>query len=47
MPSPAFVAKDVRNQVVSREQARAAYGVVLTDELEVDQAATEAAREQR
>ena len=41
---PARVAEDVRNEIVSRERAAEAYGVVLTDALEVDEAATAAAR---
>jgi N-methylhydantoinase B/oxoprolinase/acetone carboxylase alpha subunit len=34
------VAEDVRNEYVSRERAADVYGVVLTDGLEVDEAAT-------
>jgi N-methylhydantoinase B len=40
------VAEDVRNGFVSREQASAVYGVVLTDELDVDEAQTTARRAQ-
>lgn len=41
---PERVAQDVRNELVSREQAAEAYGVELTDELELDVRATEARR---
>jgi N-methylhydantoinase B len=43
---PALVAQDVRNGIVSVEQAESAYGVVLTGagELEVDQQATQERR---
>lgn len=44
---PQVVGLDVRNEVVSREAARDAYGVVLTSDLEVDEAATAAARSSR
>ena len=37
---PSRVAEDVRNEIVSRERAAEAYGVVLTDALEVDAEAT-------
>jgi N-methylhydantoinase B len=37
---PELVARDVRNDIVSREQAEDAYGVVLTDALDVDADAT-------
>jgi N-methylhydantoinase B/oxoprolinase/acetone carboxylase alpha subunit len=37
---PRLVATDVRNEIVSRERAAEAYGVVLTDALEVDETAT-------
>jgi N-methylhydantoinase B/oxoprolinase/acetone carboxylase alpha subunit len=43
--SPELVARDVRGGLVSREQAEAAYGVVLTGELEVDAEATARRRE--
>jgi N-methylhydantoinase B/oxoprolinase/acetone carboxylase alpha subunit len=38
------VAEDVRNQIVSRDKAGAVYGVVLTDDLQLDEAATEQRR---
>jgi N-methylhydantoinase B len=38
--TPESVAEDVRNEYVSRERAADVYGVVLTDGLEVDEAAT-------
>jgi N-methylhydantoinase B len=41
---PEAVAEDVRDEKVSREQAAASYGVVLTDDLEVDVEATDARR---
>lgn len=41
---PERVRADVLDDLVGRERAREVYGVVLTDELEVDQAATEALR---
>jgi N-methylhydantoinase B/oxoprolinase/acetone carboxylase alpha subunit len=41
---PVSVARDVRNELVSREAAEREYGVVLTDALEVDTAATQQAR---
>jgi N-methylhydantoinase B len=41
---PALVLRDVRDGLVSREQAADAYGVVLTDALEVDDAATQERR---
>lgn len=41
------VANDVRNEFVSREEARSVYGVVLTDDLEVDRDATETHRRQQ
>ncbi len=41
---PALVARDVRNGLVSAEQARAAYGVALTAEGAVDAEATRALR---
>ena len=37
---PQLVAEDVRNEIVSRQRAAEAYGVVLTDTLEVDESAT-------
>ena len=40
----ALVAADVRNGVVSRESAAADYGVVLTEDGSIDEAATAAAR---
>ena len=43
---PALVAEDVRNEIVSRERAEGAYGVVLTDALEVDEQATQQRRRQ-
>jgi N-methylhydantoinase B len=36
----ALVAEDVRNEIVSREQAEAQYGVILSDDLELDEQAT-------
>jgi N-methylhydantoinase B/oxoprolinase/acetone carboxylase alpha subunit len=36
----ALVAEDVRNEIVSREQAEAQYGVILSDGLELDEQAT-------
>jgi N-methylhydantoinase B len=39
-----FVARDVRYDLVSREQARTGYGVVLTEDLRVDVGATERLR---
>ncbi len=42
--APKLVAADVRNELVSREQAEAVYGVVLTDALEVDEEATASRR---
>jgi N-methylhydantoinase B/oxoprolinase/acetone carboxylase alpha subunit len=41
---PERVAGDVRNELVSREQAEETYGVVLTDALAVDAEATAARR---
>jgi N-methylhydantoinase B/oxoprolinase/acetone carboxylase alpha subunit len=41
---PELVARDVRNEVVSRERARSDYGVVLTDDLQVDLKSTQQAR---
>lgn len=41
---PEAVAKDVRNEIVSVESAKTDYGVVLTDSLDVDEAATSTAR---
>jgi N-methylhydantoinase B/oxoprolinase/acetone carboxylase alpha subunit len=41
------VAEDVRNEIVSREKAEAVYGVVVTDDLELDTAATEQRRAAR
>jgi N-methylhydantoinase B len=43
----ALVARDVRNQVISRDAAQESYGVVLTDDLEVDEQATKVARDGR
>jgi N-methylhydantoinase B len=44
---PAMVLRDVRNELVSREAARADYGVVLTAKpLTVDEPATAALRQQ-
>jgi N-methylhydantoinase B len=43
--APAAVRADVIEEFISRKAARADYGVVLTDDLAVDQAATERARE--
>lgn len=37
---PEAVRQDVLNDLISRERADSVYGVVLTDELEVDEAAT-------
>jgi N-methylhydantoinase B len=37
---PERVARDVRNEFVSRRQAEQAYGVILTDALEIDADAT-------
>lgn len=42
--APAAVARDVRNGFVSRESAELDYGVVLSEDLSVDSAATAAAR---
>ena len=42
---PQAVAADVRNELVSREEAEAAYGVVLTDALQVDADATSRRRQ--
>lgn len=44
---PELVAQDVQDGIVSREAAEAVYGVILTDDLQVDQAATEARRARR
>jgi len=41
---PERVATDVRNEIVSRHAAADAFGVILTDSLEVDKAATRARR---
>lgn len=41
---PELVARDVRNEVVSRERARSDYGVVLTGDLQVDLKSTQQAR---
>jgi N-methylhydantoinase B len=41
---PAKVAEDVREELISREKARELYGVVLTDDLKLDHAATNALR---
>jgi N-methylhydantoinase B len=41
---PAKVAGDVREELISREKARELYGVVLTDDLKLDQAATNTLR---
>lgn len=41
---PERVARDVRNEVVSRERALSDYGVVLTDDLQVDLKSTQQAR---
>jgi N-methylhydantoinase B len=41
---PAAVRVDVEEELVSRASAREDYGVVLRDDLSVDQAATEQAR---
>mgnify|MGYP001554198697 CR=1 FL=1 len=41
---PEEVARDVRRDLVSREQAREGYGVVLGDDFSVDEAATTALR---
>jgi N-methylhydantoinase B len=41
---PELVRSDVRDGLVSREQAAEAYGVVLTDSLEIDRTATEERR---
>lgn len=41
---PAAVAADVRNEMISREQAEAVYGVVVTDDFEADVQATERQR---
>lgn len=41
---PELVAKDVRNEVVSRERAKTVYGVVLTEDLQVDFGETQQAR---
>jgi N-methylhydantoinase B len=45
--SAADVASDVRNEVISRESALRDYGIVLTDDLELDEAATASARSGR
>jgi len=42
--APEDVARDVRRDLVSREQARSGYGVVLAEDFSVDSAATEALR---
>lgn len=42
--SPELVAKDVRDAYLTEDVARVVYGVVLTDAREVDQTATETAR---
>jgi N-methylhydantoinase B len=42
--APALVARDVRYDLVSRELAQRDYAVVLTDDLEVDVAATQKVR---
>lgn len=42
-----LVAADVRNEVVSRDRAEQDYGVVLTEDLQVDVEATQAARAAR
>lgn len=44
---PAKVRADVLDDLVSRERAREVYGVVLTDDLEIDREATEALRKER
>jgi N-methylhydantoinase B len=44
---PAMVATDVEAGLVSRETARDAYGIVLTDDGEIDKAATAAQRAKR
>ena len=44
---PAMVAADVEAGLVSRETARDAYGIVLTDDGEIDNAATAAQRAKR
>ena len=44
---PEAVARDVRNEVVSREAAREVYGVVLSDHIDVDATATADARRSR
>ncbi|MCQ6267345.1 hydantoinase B/oxoprolinase family protein [Fictibacillus sp. WQ 8-8] len=41
---PELVAQDVREEIVSRAQASNLYGVVLTDDLKLDQVATRAKR---
>ena len=43
---PAAVARDVRNEVVSREAARADYGVVIDDAGQVDPAASARLRDE-
>ncbi|MFT7288041.1 MAG: N-methylhydantoinase B [Halieaceae bacterium] len=43
---PTEVARDVRRDLVSREQAHDSYGVVLGDDFSVDEAATTALRQQ-
>ena len=42
--APEAVLDDVRDGYISRETAARDYGVVLTDEIEIDQAATAAMR---
>jgi len=44
---PEKVRADVLDDLVSEERAREVYGVVLTDDLEVDEAGTEELREER
>jgi N-methylhydantoinase B len=44
---PAAVARDVRNEVVSRDAARADYGVVIDDEGRIEAQATERLRAER
>lgn len=42
-----LVARDVQDGIVSREAAESVYGVILTDDLQVDEAATQARRASR
>ena len=44
---PAAVVRDVTSRMVTREQAARDYGVVLTDDGQLDDAATDAVRRNR